>query len=298
MNEGLRWINLGLRPIAKRMSALLLRPIKKSLIKQLLKKHMFGIRKAGKLLSGGVSTDRNDQFENIKRHKALYIEMDCPIISMDTKKKEWLDLYRDGDVYTTDQIKVPDHDFTSYSSGVFIPHGIYDVRKNSGYITIGNDHDTSEFACASLKNWWHDVGVKEYPKAHSLLILADGGGSNSSRHYIFKEDLQKLADEIGIEIRIAHYPPYTSKWNPIEHRLFCHISRSLKGVILKSYEYGKKLIEETNTDTGLTVMARILKGEFKTGRKYSKDFKENMRIVFDEFLPKWNYCASPLPLST
>ena len=188
MNEGLRWINLGLRPIAKRMSALLLRPIKKSLIKQLLKKHMFGIRKAGKLLSGGVSTDRNDQFENIKRHKALYIEMDCPIISMDTKKKEWLDLYRDGDVYTTDQIKVPDHDFTSYSSGVFIPHGIYDVRKNSGYITIGNDHDTSEFACASLKNWWHDVGVKEYPKAHSLLILADGGGSNSSRHYIFTQE--------------------------------------------------------------------------------------------------------------
>ena len=195
--------------------------------------------------------------------------------------------------YTTGQSKVPDHDFPILADGVFIPHGIYDYEKNKGYITIGMDHDTSEFACASLKNWWVNYGSKEYSKAKAILILADGGGSNSSRHYIFKEDLQKLVNEIGIEIRIAHYPPYTSKWNPIEHRLFPHITRSLKGVILKSYEFGKKLIEETTTTKGLTVTATILKGVFKTGRKYAKGYKENLKIIFDEYLPRWNYRAIP-----
>ncbi len=296
MREEFRWINLGYRQIAKRMSMLLQKVIGKGVVQQLLKKHKFGLRKAGKLLSIGSSDNRNEQFENIDVYKSLYKQMNWPIISMDTKKKEQLGLYRDGSVYTTEQIKVPDHDFVSSSQGVFIPHGIYDVIQNTGYITIGNDHDTSEFACASLRNWWNDIGVKEYPTAQALLILADGGGSNSSRHYIFKEDLEKLAQELGIELRMAHYPPYTSKWNPIEHRLFCHISSSLKGVILKSYEFGKKLLEETITETGLTVTARILLGEFKTKRKYAKDYKENMKIVFDDFLPKWNYCALPCPL--
>ncbi len=296
MKDGLRWINLGYRQIADRMSELSGRVIRKGVVQQLLKKHGFGLRQAGKLLSGGVSTHRNEQFENINTYKDVYRRMGWPIISMDTKKKEFLDLYRSGQTYSKEQIKVPDHDFPSYSSGVFIPHGIYDIEKNKGYITIGTDHDTSEFACVSLQNWWNEIGVKEYPQAQSLLILADGGGSNSSRHYIFKEDLQKVSEILGIEIRMAHYPPYTSKWNPIEHRLFCHISRSLKGVILKSYEFGKKLIEETTTEKGLTVTARIIKKKFKVGRKYSKDFKKNMRIVFDEYLPQWNYCALPYPL--
>ena len=298
MKGEFRWINLGHRQIAKRMSVLLHRVIRKGVVKQLLKKHKFGNRKAGKLLSARIHVDRNAQFENIDVQKTLYQQMKWPILSMDTKKKEQLGLYRDGTVYTVEQIKVPDHDFVSSSQGVFIPHGIYDVIQNKGYITIGNDHDTSEFACASLRNWWNDIGIKEYTNAQSILILADGGGSNSSRHYIFKEDLQKLAEEIGVEIRMAHYPPGTSKWNPIEHRLFCHITRSLKGVILKSYEYGKKLLEETTTETGLTVVARILTGEFKTKRKYAKDFKDTMRIAFDDILPNWNYCALPLPKST
>jgi len=124
-------------------------------------------------------------------------------------------------------------------------------------------------------------------------MLADGGGSNSSRHFIFKEDLQNLVDEIGVEIRMAHFPPYTSKWNPIEHRLFPHITRALKGVILKSHNYVKKLIEKTTTLTGLKVKARIIKKIYKTGRKYSDNFKETMRIIFDEDLGKWNYRAIP-----
>ena len=124
-------------------------------------------------------------------------------------------------------------------------------------------------------------------------MLADGGGSNSSRHYIFKEDLQKLVDEIRVEIRVAHYPPYTSKWNPVEHRVFPHITRSLRGVILRSHDYVKELIENTTTKTGLKITARIVKKVYETGRKYSDNFKETMRIIFDDYLGQWNYTAEP-----
>ena len=124
-------------------------------------------------------------------------------------------------------------------------------------------------------------------------MLADSGGSNSCRHYIFKEDLQKLVDEIGVEVRVAHFPPYTSKWNPVEHRVFPHITRSLKGVILRNYEYVKELIENTTTKTGLKVKANIVKKVYQTGRKYSDNFKENMKIVLDDFLGQWNYIAMP-----
>ena len=132
-----------------------------------------------------------------------------------------------------------------------------------------------------------------FPHSTSILILADGGGSNSSRHYIFKEDLQKLVNDIGIEIRMAHYPPYTSKWNPVEHRVFPHITRSLNGVILKSYEYVKKLIEGTTTKTGLSVTANLSKDIYKTGRKYADNFKETMTIIFDTYLGQWNYTVVP-----
>ena len=124
-------------------------------------------------------------------------------------------------------------------------------------------------------------------------MLADGGGSNSSRHYIFKEDLQNLVDKIGVEIRVAHYPPYTSKWNPVEHRVFPHITRSLKGVILRSHDYVKELIENTTTQTGLKIKAQIIKKVYETGRKYSDNFKETMRIIFDDYLGQWNYRAVP-----
>ncbi len=160
-------------------------------------------------------------------------------------------------------------------------------------MNIGVSRDTSEFACDSIKLWWVSYGQFEYPNCTSILMLADGGGSNSSRHYIFKEDLQNLSDEIGVEIRVAHYPPYTSKWNPVEHRVFPHITRSLKGVILKSHEYVKELIENTTTLTGLEVKAHIIKKAYETGRKYSDNFKETMRIVFDDYLGKWNYRTIP-----
>ena len=153
--------------------------------------------------------------------------------------------------------------------------------------------DTTEFACDCFRNWWYNEGRFQYPNATSILVLCDGGGSNSSRYSIFKEDLQKLADEIGVEIRIAHYPPYCSKHNPIEHRLFPHVTRACQGVIFKSIELVKELMEKTSTSTGLKVTVQIIDKVYALKRKVADDFKENMRIVFDAFLPQWNYTAVP-----
>lgn len=186
-----------------------------------------------------------------------------------------------------------DHDFASFSEGVIIPHGIYDSKRNEAYVTLGTSKDTGEFCCDCLKEWWNEFGKVYYKNATSILILADGGGSNSSRHYIFKEDIQDLANDIGIEIRIAHYPPYTSKYNPIEHRVFCHITRALEGVVFKSVEIVNDLVKKAKTSTGLTVFSKISNKVYQIGRAITEGFKENMSIVFDNILGKWNYCAVP-----
>jgi hypothetical protein len=238
--------------------------------------------------------DRNAQFENISRLKQVYQAAGNPIVSMDTKKKEAVgNFYRAGTCYTQTVLEVYDHDFESFAEGIVIPHGIYDLTKNTGYLNLGTSKDTSEFACDSLRNWWYDQGQYEYPQATSILILCDGGGSNNSRHYLFKADLQKLVNDIGVEIRIAHYPPYTSKYNPIEHRLFPHVTRACQGVIFKSLELVKQLMESTHTRTGLSVTVQIIDKVYQTGREVAKDFKDNMPILFDEYLPQWNYRALP-----
>ena len=149
------------------------------------------------------------------------------------------------------------------------------------------------FACDSIRDWWTHYGSIQYPKASSILILCDGGGSNSSRHYLFKQDLQALVNELGIEIRIAHYPPYTSKYNPIEHRLFPHLTRVCEGVIFRSVDVVKDLMGTAKTKTGLKVFTTILDKVYQTGRKVTQGFKESMEIVFDTDLPKWNYTAKP-----
>jgi len=237
---------------------------------------------------------RNAQFENIARLRAEYVSAGNPVVSMDTKKKEYLgNFYRHGHLYTTEELQVYDHDFNSQAEGIVIPHGIYDVQRNTGYINLGTSHETSEFACDCIRNWWINRGRFEYPNATSILVLCDGGGSNNCRHYIFKQDLQALADELGIEIRIAHYPPYTSKYNPIEHRLFAHVTRACQGVVFKSIELVKQLMEKTHTRQGLKVTVQIVDQVYQTGRRAAKGFKETMRIVFDEFLPQWNYTAVP-----
>ena len=165
-------------------------------------------------------------------------------------------------------------------------------------MTLGNSKDTSEFCCECIKDWWMNHGRDNYPSADSILALADGGGSNSSRHYIFKEDLQKLVDEIGIEIRMAHYPPYTSKYNPIEHRLFCHVTRACEGTVFSSMEVVKNLMDKTSTSKGLKVFTTIKDKVFMTARKASETFKEKIPIVFDNLLGSWNYRAIPSTLKS
>ena len=201
--------------------------------------------------------DRNAQFENIARLKKEYLKAGLPVISIDTKKKELLgDFYRDGTIDTQETIEVNDHDFGSMGSGTVIPHGIYDVGRNRGFVHLNTSHDTSELACDSIAAWWEDHGRAAYPRAKKLLVLCDGGGSNSATRYVFKEELQKLANRLGIEIRVAHYPPYCSKYNPIEHRLFPHVTRACRGVIFRTLETVRYYMAKAETTTGLKVEVR------------------------------------------
>jgi len=167
------------------------------------------------------------------------------------------------------------------------------VALNLGFVQLTTSHDTSEFACDSLRYWWLTYGQFQYPHATSLLLLCDGGGSNSSRYYIFKQELQTLADELEIEIRVAHYPPYTSKYNPIEHRLFPHLSRACSGVVLENVEMLCQLMDQASTQKGLKVFATIFDKVYETGRTATQEFRQNMPILFDELLPLWNYVAKP-----
>jgi len=167
------------------------------------------------------------------------------------------------------------------------------MKKNQGFINIGTSHDTSEFACDSLRNWWLKSGKKNYPNAKYIQIFTDGGGSNSSRSYLFKKELQKLANNIDIEIRISHYPPYCSKFNPIEHRMFPFVTKACQGVPFTSLDLVKELMEKTKTKKGLNVTVDIIDKVYETGKKISEDFKKNMKTIFDETLSKWNYKVIP-----
>jgi hypothetical protein len=293
MQENVKWTYLSPPEIAEKL-AVRGTPVCADTVRNLLDELGFVERKAQKRLSMGASPFRNEQFENIARLKAEYLDSKNPIISMDTKKKEHLgNLYRDGTLYTTGVIETLDHDFPSAASGLIIPHGLFDFKRNLGHITLGFSHDTSEFACDSLHLWWRRYGQSAYPKAKSILLLCDGGGSNNARHYIFKEDLQRLVNKIQMPIRVAHYPPYCSKYNPIEHRLFPHITRALSGVILKSVDLVKKLIQRARTRTGLKVTVALLKKFYVTQREATYKFLENLPILFDDLLPLWNYVVRP-----
>ena len=295
MDETVRWTNLTPGDIVQALQSEYGMVVSKFVVYQLLKKHNYRRRKAQKKSSLKQEIKhRNEQFENIARLKAEFKAAGNPIVSMDTKKKEYLgNFYREGHLYTLRELHTYDHDFHSYAEGVIIPHSLYDLQFNVGYIQLGTSHDTGEFACDSFRLWWTTYGRHLYPKATAILVLCDGGGSNSTRQHLFKQDLQALADELGIEIRITHYPPYCSKYNPIEHRLFPHVTRACQGVIFTSIELVKELIEKTRTSTGLKVTVQIIDKVYETARKVADDFKETMKIVFDEFLPQWNYTAVP-----
>lgn len=295
MNEKIKWTNLTAAEIAEKLEAKHGVRVSETVIRQLLPKHNYRRRKAQKAKTAKTVNHRNEQFENIASLSAQFIRAGNAIISIDTKKKEWLgNFYREGRLYTQEVIKTWDHDFNSMADGVVIPHGVYDVQRNRGYINLGTSKDTSEFVCDSVLQWWTKQGRSDYPEATAILILCDGGGSNNCRHYIFKQDVQELANKTGLEIRIAHYPPYTSKYNPIEHRLFPHVTRACQGVIFKSVELVKELMMKTKTATGLKVTVDVIDKVYQTGRRLHEGFKENMQIVFDDFLPTWNYRAIPV----
>lgn len=297
MRSDVKWTNLSRRQIALRITELGT-PVSRHVVSQLLKKHHYRRRKAQKRRTmGPTHPDRNAQFENIARLKKEFLAKGWPVVSIDTKKKELLgDFYRDGVIFTQETIEVNDHDFGSMSVGTVIPHGIYDVGRNQGFMHLNTSHDTSEMACDSLAAWWDGHGRAIYHGAPVILVLCDGGGSNSASRYVFKEQLQKTANRLGVEIRMAHYPPYCSKYNPIEHRLFAHVTRACRGVIFQTLETVRHYMSKTASSTGLEVAVLVLEKVYETGRKCAEGFKENMKIVFDDFLPKWNYRAIPDPV--
>lgn len=295
MDEKVVWTDLTPDAIAKLLEQQHKVKVSKSVVNKLLKKHNYRRRKAQKKQTIKTVPNRDAQFVKIEALVAKYMASDNPIISLDTKKKEYLgNFYRAGHLYTREELHAFDHDFSSLAEGIIIPHGIYDRKKNIGYIHLGTSKDTSQFACDCIRSWWLLHGLALYQKATSILVQCDGGGSNGSRNYIFKEDLQQLSDELGIEIRIAHYPPYCSKYNPIEHRLFPHVTRACQGVLFTSVSLVEELIKKTKTSKGLQVFVKIVDTVYQIGRKIADDFRQNMRIIYDDFLPAWNYRAVPL----
>ncbi len=293
MRADVKWTNLSRRQISRRLSALGT-PAGKNIVSRLLWEHGYRRRKPQKKRTMGQHADRNAQFEKIAELKQQYLDAGLPVISIDTKKKELLgSFHRDGVTDAVEPTIVNDHDFASSSDGKVIPHGIYDVAKNEASLHLNTSRDTSELACDSIELWWLEQGRHDYPHADKLLVQCDGGGSNSSSQYLFKEDLQALSNRLSLEIRVSHYPPYCSKYNPIEHRVFPHVTRACKGVPLESIETARHYMQKTETTKGLKVVVRIMDKVYATGRKYARDFKKTMTIKFDDYLPKWNYTAIP-----
>lgn len=236
--------------------------------------------------------DRNAQFKKIQEIRSECETYGIPIFSIDTKKKEMIGNFkRQGTVSCKGKPKAYDHDFKSFSDGIIVPHGIYDVGANTGYLTLGVSHDTAEFVCDNFIHIWQQFLQWKYPNAHTICILCDGGGSNACSHHIVKQALMKLASTIGINIIMVHYPPYCSKYNPIEHCMFGPISRSWSGAPLLSIENARTRAEATVTKKGLSIIATINQRTYETKRPIEDSYESNKskRIIFDDELSKWNY---------
>ena len=259
MNEDVKWTNLDKGDIIKLMAKQGIN-VSKNIVRKLLKRNNFKKRKAQKSKSTQQNKERDKQFVKISKAKDEYNSSNNPIISVDTKKVEKLgNLYRDGRLECVEPARVYDHDYPHLSYGKIIPYTVFDMKLNEAFVYIGTNNDTSELSTDAIKIWWNTLGKKRYPNADSVLCLADSGGSNSIHSKLFKEDLQNIANDINLDIRMAHYPPGTSKWNPIEHRVFPHITRALSGVILTSINLAQELIGKAKTSTGLKIFTRVSK---------------------------------------
>lgn len=294
MNEALKWTYLTQEEIVEKLSDHDIQ-VSVFMVRTLLKIHRIRSYKMNKTEIIAKVAGKNQQFENIRQLVYQFHQAGQPVTSMDSKKKEPLgSLYRSGKVYGDSPLKVYDHDYASLQIGLIIPHGIYDIFRNEALMNLGISTDTAEFVYDSLLYWWQHYGHIHYPNATEWLILCDGGGSNNCRHYVFKEAIQKLANTIGIQIRIAHYPTYCSKYNPIEHRVFPYITKALRGIPLDRIQTVKELIESrAKTKTGLKVFANIIDKVYQKGHKASEQFRDNIPIFFDQLLPRWNYKAVP-----
>jgi hypothetical protein len=249
-----------------------------------------------KTLEGSSHPDRNAQFEHINRQAQEYFATSDPVISVDTKKKELVGEFKNGGREwhpkgSPETVRV--HDFPDPELGRAIPYGVYDLAANNGWVSVGVDHDTSSFAVETIRRWWGSMGRQRYPNAKRLLITADGGGSNGTRLRLWKVELQKLADELRIPVAVSHFPPGTSKWNKIEHRLFSFISQNWRGKPLVSHEVIVNLIASTKTETGLTVRAQLDTEEYPTGRQVSEEELAKIDLRRDSFHGDWNYAIFP-----
>lgn len=249
-----------------------------------------------KTKEGGGHPDRNAQFEHINEMAEAFQARRQPVISVDTKKKELVGEYKnDGKTWSPagEPVEVNVHDFADPELGKVVPYGVYDLAINNGWVSVGIDHDTAEFACETIRRWWRKMGKTSYPPAKELLILADGGGSNGSRSRLWKLSLQSMADETGLALSVCHFPPGTSKWNKIEHRMFSSITENWRGQPLISREVVVNLISHTRTRTGLKIRAALDKRNYPIGKKVTDQEMSSIQLKLDKFHGEWNYTIEP-----
>ena len=234
---------------------------------------------------------RDEQFHHIAELRREFEGRGWPILSIDTKKKEILgNFWHAGRAYTDGRVVVEDHDFVTAEQRL-VPFGVFDTRRNEGFMLLARGADTCELACDAIWRWWKQMGERHYRYAPRLLLLCDCGGSNGNRQHVFKEELCYLASDMDCDIRVAHYPPGCSKYNPIEHRMFCHVTRSLRAAVLKTVEIARDFIARTTTAQGLRVLAEIARRMYAKGLKASKLFLAHSPIRYESFLPQLNYTA-------
>ena len=265
-------------------------------VSEVLQQLGYSLQANRKTREGTAHPDRNAQFEHIARRAKAFQQRAQPVISVDTKKKELVGDFKNAGREWHPKGKPPTvrvHDFADDELGKAIPYGVYDLSTNAGWVSVGIDHDTPEFAVESIYCWWRQMGCKTYPDARELLITADGGGSNGSRPRLWKVALQRLADVTGLKISVCHFPPGTSKWNKIEHRMFCHITRNWRGRPLESLEVVVNLIASTTTTKGLRVRAALDTDKYQTGVKIDDATMAALHLTMDKFHGDWNYAITP-----
>ncbi len=292
----LRWTCKSTHVLSSEMFAEYGIRISDKTVAKLLRAHEYSLQAPSKSVEGAQHPDRNAQFEHINNTATDCVVRGVPTISVDTKKKELVGNFKNGGREWQPKgqpEKVDVHDFPSDALGKAIPYGVYDIAADDGFVSVGVDHDTPVFAVASIEAWWREVGAARYPETREVFITADAGGSNSVRARAWKYSLQQLADKLGLSFRVSHFPPGTSKWNKIEHRLFSFISINWRGRPLRTYETIVNLIGKTTHRGGLVVRAQLDRGSYPTGVKISKRDMATLNIERDDFHGDWNYVIRP-----